>query len=343
MKNRGFTLVELLGGIVILSIITLITIPVITNTINKSRLQTLKNSAYGLLDATNLYYAQYGSNENIRFDIENNKVSSSDTNKLISYKGNIKNGTLILNQKGKTTLCITDGKNSVYKNYNENEIKLVEKQTCFIPENNTIVYLSNDGATRDDLSNQELTDEITSLKNEMTSLKLQMETIGTIANSSTIDKIYPIGSIYISTTDNTVKKVEERFGGTWVEYGDGKVLKSSTNISEVTGGSNSIELKETNLPSHTHVIPSLSGATIATQISSAMNGDGAFAMISEGDGYQAYALGKIFSHDASITINLPALSLTTVASSTTACNNCNGTAFSIENEYITVYMYKRTS
>ena len=36
--------------------------------------------------------------------------------------------------------------------------------------------------------------------------------------------IYPVGSVYISVTDDTVAKVQERFGGTWVVFGQGRTL-----------------------------------------------------------------------------------------------------------------------
>ena len=57
--------------------------------------------------------------------------------------------------------------------------------------------------------------------------------------------IYPVGSIYISVTDDTVAKVEARYGGTWEVFGSGKTLvgvnTSDTDFSTVekTGGSKS--------------------------------------------------------------------------------------------------------
>ena len=72
-KNKGFTLIELLGTIVVLAIIALITIPTISGVVNKARLNSLKDSAYGLIDASNLYYAQYGVSSNTRFDKSDNE------------------------------------------------------------------------------------------------------------------------------------------------------------------------------------------------------------------------------------------------------------------------------
>ena len=46
---RGFTLVELLAIIVILAIIALITTPIILNIIEKSRLNTAKDKAWGTI------------------------------------------------------------------------------------------------------------------------------------------------------------------------------------------------------------------------------------------------------------------------------------------------------
>ena len=136
MRNKdAFTLVELLGVIVVLAILALITIPIISNVITDVRIKALKSSAYGLIEASNLYYAQYGNSSNIRFDINDNKVSSSDTDNLISYKGSIKSGVVILDKKGNVTVCVSDGKNSAYKNYNENKVTTSKGKICSIKEN----------------------------------------------------------------------------------------------------------------------------------------------------------------------------------------------------------------
>lgn len=58
MKKKGFTLIELLAVILILAAIALIAIPVVTNIIEDAKKNALKDSAYGVLEAANLYYAK---------------------------------------------------------------------------------------------------------------------------------------------------------------------------------------------------------------------------------------------------------------------------------------------
>ena len=84
------------------------------------------------------------------------------------------------------------------------------------------------------------------------------------------EMIYPVGSIYISVTDDTVAKVETRFGGSWEKFGEGKTLVSASNDYPIntTGGSvsesytpagnntggtvQSHTLTINQIPSHTH-------------------------------------------------------------------------------------------
>ena len=208
--KKGFTLIELLATIVILAVVSLITIPIITGVINKTRINSLKSSAYGLLEASNLYIAQYNPDNTIRFDIDNNKVISNDTTNLLKYKGSIKEGTVIINAKGKVTVCITDGKNSAYKNYNENKVTLVEKNKCTIPDNTSIVYLDNK-ATITELSNQELTDEIATLKEEIENLKSDKANknevtsiVDTLATKSEVQQVNTTLSGNMSSINNSL-------------------------------------------------------------------------------------------------------------------------------------------
>jgi len=83
-----------------------------------------------------------------------------------------------------------------------------------------------------------------------------------------LDKMYPVGSVYISTTDSSVDAVVTRFGGTWEKFGEGKTLvgegtntdsennSKTFTISENTAktGVYKTKLSAANLPYHTHDI-----------------------------------------------------------------------------------------
>ena len=70
MKNKnGFTLIELLAILIILGIIALITVPIITNTLNDARINTAIDSAYGYVRAVDkLNYSKSLNDEDILED-----------------------------------------------------------------------------------------------------------------------------------------------------------------------------------------------------------------------------------------------------------------------------------
>lgn len=179
MKKKGFTLLELLAVIVVLAVVVLIGIPVLLNVINKSKISALKDSAANLVDEANLYYMQYQPEKNLRFDINDGVVTSNDTEKLLSFKGSIEEGSLILTSYGKVAICVNDGDFSAYKNLQDREIAINEEKNCNIPEGNTIIYLEGT-ATIAELSNQELTTIVQELQTEVAELKKGANPIGTI-------------------------------------------------------------------------------------------------------------------------------------------------------------------
>ena len=188
-----------------------------------------------------------------------------------------------------------------------------------------------------------------------------------------LDKVYPIGSIYISTTLSMVTQVKAALGGEWQAYGNGRTLLSSTGESEKTGGSTTTTLTTDNLPEHTHDIshthttnsasitdvsvstPELTAsitfhsAAVATNIHY-VNG----TMISHNNLNSSYrdggttisgypSIGNIIidaSHTHTVTGTVPSLSTNSI-STTTSGPVGKGTAINVQNPYITVYMYKR--
>ena len=73
-KKKGFTLIELLAVIVVLSIIALITTPIIFNVIENAKIKSLENSCYGVIDAVRTKYAEGLLNLN--------KITTGDVNEL---------------------------------------------------------------------------------------------------------------------------------------------------------------------------------------------------------------------------------------------------------------------
>ena len=143
-----------------------------------------------------------------------------------------------------------------------------------------------------------------------------------------LDKFYPVGSIYISTSLSTVQQVNNTIGGEWEVYGKGQTLVGiDTNQEEFktinqTGGEKTHTLTVDEMPSHTHIqdphnhqLPADSNGTIFNN----WWGPNATAkLISKAGGY--------------------------TTSSTIATNQNTGGSKAHNNlqPYIVVYMYKRT-
>ena len=331
-KKNGFTLVELLGVIVILAVLSLITIPIISNVINDVRIKSLQNSAYGLIEASNLYYAQYGNNSNIRFDIENNQISSNDTTNLLRYKGVVKEGTVILDKKGSVTVCITDGKNSAYKNYNETKVTTV-KGKCEIKDNSSIVYL-DDEATIDSYDNAKLTE----LVNELIEKQ-----------NNTLNEVYPIGSVYISMNDTNPSTL---FGGTWEQIESGRMLQSTSTASGQLGGSQTASFTPTGtvgdttltvnqMPSHKHIIYQDAdgvGSRYAVVTNYGLKGGSKIRILSDDAGLSDLHPGS--GDNAKGLVNADYAGGNQPHTHTFTGNS---TTINTVSPYITVYMYKRTA
>ena len=87
-----------------------------------------------------------------------------------------------------------------------------------------------------------------------------------------LDTVYPIGSIYISTSSSGMHP-SDVFGGTWLSWGHGKVPvgidpnDSDFNTVEKTGGEKTHTLTIQEIPSHTHTSPIDGGSTQGDKLS----------------------------------------------------------------------------
>ena len=154
MKNKGFTLIELLAVIVLLGIIMLIAVPSITRLITKAKIDALKDSTYGVVDAAKLYYVNNSEPESSKiFTLVDGKFSNGE--EKLDHKGNITGtGSLVIDPTGDITVCINSKGAYSYKNYNTDVVSSGLGDSCQI-ENNFIVnkytsYLASEGSIVND-------------------------------------------------------------------------------------------------------------------------------------------------------------------------------------------------
>ncbi|MCI5552405.1 MAG: prepilin-type N-terminal cleavage/methylation domain-containing protein, partial [Tenericutes bacterium] len=185
--KKGFTLIELLAVIVILSMITLITVPMITNVIEESKKKALASSVEGLVESANLYAIENDGVYEFLFDKEH-KGSTIKGEKL-EYKGNIDGeGKLYLDKEGNVSVCISNDTYYAYKNYNSGII-VGDKKTgnCIIGfdalTNKYVAMLDNGTGnvsnvySKDEVDNliDNLNTKITNNTNEITNMKSNIE------------------------------------------------------------------------------------------------------------------------------------------------------------------------
>lgn len=114
-----------------------------------------------------------------------------------------------------------------------------------------------------DASAQNIETKLTNIKENIVMLREEVDDLNTMR----LNKKFPIGSIYITTTYATKEDVKNVIGGIWEEYGNGKTLvgvdenNSNFNVVNNSGGKLTTTLVSDNLPNHTHTIPSLSATT----------------------------------------------------------------------------------
>ena len=142
MKNKAFTLVELLAVIVILGILSVLIIPKIVNTLNESEQKTNLVSAEELLKA-----AQYkttnneikGVSENITIDYTTN----TNTNYLDYTGQKPEKGQVIIRKNGQIAMAVKIGENCYSKNYNGLDITVTpyNEEIC----SNPIIVTTGDG------------------------------------------------------------------------------------------------------------------------------------------------------------------------------------------------------
>ena len=339
-----------------MGVIALITVPIIKDTIESAREKNFKNSALGLIEAANEYYLNSKLTgdyfEEIEFKVNNGKMVSGD--KELSFNGKVPVGDSYVKIKsnGDVAINITDGEFYAVKDYDEigvsingseepaltreelakkiAELEKIASELANKIENNTTNISELDNEIND--NKKELTNKIDNNSTNINNNKGELET--KISNTKTeleskinsnFDKIYPVGSIYISTSSTNPSTI---YGGTWERYGQGKTLvglnESETEFSTVNkiGGEKTHTLTVNEMPSHNHDFR-YSTDNAVTFYNAGVGKDGTYT----GDNY----LG--FSNSVSLFA-----SYAVVLSNTGSSQPHNNLQ-----PYITVYMWKRVS
>lgn len=187
----------------------------------------------------------------------------------------------------------------------------------------------------------------------------------------TLDNLYPVGSIYISSSSTSP---EILFGGSWEVYAADKQLigngsnGTTTYSAGATGGSVNKTLALANMTYHSHSLTAVGTVTstfTGSKVTSSSSGGHTHtvAFYTTENEASAYGMSKATSYqnrvmvyDASLTTTTTSksfsasthsvtpvgtVSSTFVGSTVTSSSVGSGESFSVQNPYVTVYMWKR--
>ena len=140
-RNSGFTLIELLAVIVILAIIALIAVPIIMDIISKANKSAFKDSAYGIISAGELYFAEQqlepnGMLEDVTFNLP-------DTTKTLQLKGEVPTGSILITKEGKVAIAVHNNRYCVTKGIEDKDVTVTkEVANCKLANPNSLTALA---------------------------------------------------------------------------------------------------------------------------------------------------------------------------------------------------------
>lgn len=227
MKKDGFTLVELLAVVIILAIISLFVMPKVADLIKSGNSTNTSIIEQKLLTVARTYTNDYDTRFFNRF-VNTGYASIITKDELIDAG------------------LVTSDEVALVEDFRGVRVELLD--------NNKIKYTIARLGDSNDYTNEELYQMINDLKNDIKTLSSQITNNTTSSNMFL--KVYPVGSIYISTSSENPGNI---YGGTWEEYGKGRTLvgvdSSDPDFSTVEklGGEKSHTLTIDEMPSHNHV------------------------------------------------------------------------------------------
>ena len=226
MKKDGFTLVELLAVVIILAIISLFVMPKVADLIKSGNSTNKSIIEQKLLAVARTYTNDYDTRFFNRF------VN-------VGYASIITKDELI------DAGLVTSDEVALVEDFRGVRVELLD--------NNKIKYTIARLGDSNDYTLDELYQMIKQLQDDNKVLSSQI-TNNTTSGSMFL-KVYPVGSIYISTSSENPGNI---YGGTWEEYGKGRTLvgvdSSDSDFSTVEklGGEKTHTLTIDEMPNHAH-------------------------------------------------------------------------------------------
>lgn len=138
--NNGFTLIELLGVIILITIIALITTPIITNIIEDSKKAAFNRSIEGILEGTKLDVSFKLDDSGYIYTIDNGVIDNLESNISITNISKY-NGTISYDSKANVDYAIYNDKYCIIEINGKKVIKNYMNNNCTLYyKNGDIIY-----------------------------------------------------------------------------------------------------------------------------------------------------------------------------------------------------------
>lgn len=123
MKERGFSIIELLAVIVLIAAIAVIATPQVIKLINISRINSFKSSAEGLLESAEQAHTDILYEQKTDTVIEFNLTTGANMDKIETKGSGPTDGYIRINPKGYTQIFLKNDKYCAVKGYDDKKIK----------------------------------------------------------------------------------------------------------------------------------------------------------------------------------------------------------------------------
>jgi len=234
VKEKGFTLVELIAVIILLGIIALIAIPAVNTTIKNTRKSTFENSAYGVIEAGKLYYQN---RELLGLELNDTTFTFPEATGLEVNGDKPESGKMLLTSKGNIKLAISNGKYCARKGYETSKITIDEDIT-----NCTLESIGEESTDIKDCECEEcICEECPVIEDiKITELVLSAESVSIIPNGTyqINDSAKPINAsnktLSYKSNDESIAIVNELGIITGIKAGETSITVTTTDGSNIS-------------------------------------------------------------------------------------------------------------